>query len=179
MLAVFLGLGLLLLSGCDLTPGSAPDLVWGVHGVKPGRLHKPRTAAFDSQRQPVSGGSHRSDPGLRPRRHVSARLEHARLQRRRSERLDDRPIWPVAGRRHSLLSRAGVLAGREDPVPDRRRRARDDAGAIRLSDRRCDRQAPATSMSPSTAKTIAFRSFRPRASGCGSGEATVTSRVSS
>ena len=48
-LAIFLGLGLLALSGCDLTPGSAPDLVWGVHGVKPGRLHKPRTAAFDSE----------------------------------------------------------------------------------------------------------------------------------
>jgi DNA-binding beta-propeller fold protein YncE len=48
-LALFLGLGLLALSGCDLTPGSTPDLVWGVHGVKPGRLHKPRTAAFDSK----------------------------------------------------------------------------------------------------------------------------------
>ncbi len=30
-------------------PGAAPDLVWGVHGIKPGRLHKPRTAAFDAQ----------------------------------------------------------------------------------------------------------------------------------
>ena len=42
------GSGLLVLAGCDLPSGSAPDLIWGVHGVKPGRLHKPRTAAFDA-----------------------------------------------------------------------------------------------------------------------------------
>ncbi len=39
----------LALSGCDLPGGSAPDLVWGVHGVKAGHLHKPRVAAFDRQ----------------------------------------------------------------------------------------------------------------------------------
>jgi DNA-binding beta-propeller fold protein YncE len=37
------------LAGCDLPAGPAPELVWGVHGIKPGRLHKPRTAAFDSK----------------------------------------------------------------------------------------------------------------------------------
>jgi len=43
-----IALGVLLAtSGCDVTGQSAPDLVWGVHGVKPGRLHKPRVAAFD------------------------------------------------------------------------------------------------------------------------------------
>ncbi len=43
-------LGLLVLAqcGCDLPARSAPDLVWGVHGVKAGRLHKPRVAAFDA-----------------------------------------------------------------------------------------------------------------------------------
>ena len=43
-------LGLLLLPqlGCDSQSFSAPDLVWGVHGIKPGRLHKPRVAAFDA-----------------------------------------------------------------------------------------------------------------------------------
>ena len=44
----FSGWPSLVIAGCDLTPTSAPDLVWGVHGIKPGRLHKPRTAAFDS-----------------------------------------------------------------------------------------------------------------------------------
>jgi DNA-binding beta-propeller fold protein YncE len=36
-----------LCAGCDELDGSKPDLVWGVHGTKPGWLHKPRTAAFD------------------------------------------------------------------------------------------------------------------------------------
>jgi sugar lactone lactonase YvrE len=35
--------------GCDISDRSTPDLVWGVHGTKPGRLHKPRVAAFDAQ----------------------------------------------------------------------------------------------------------------------------------
>ena len=44
------GLGPLLLAqvGCDLPARSAPDLVWGLHGVNPGHLHKPRAAAFDA-----------------------------------------------------------------------------------------------------------------------------------
>lgn len=37
------------LSGCDFGGQSTPDLVWGVHGTKPGWLHKPRVAAFDSK----------------------------------------------------------------------------------------------------------------------------------
>ncbi|MFO0890828.1 MAG: NHL repeat-containing protein [Isosphaeraceae bacterium] len=40
--------GALLLCGCDLREGSTPDLVWGIHGTKPGWLHKPRVAAFDA-----------------------------------------------------------------------------------------------------------------------------------
>jgi DNA-binding beta-propeller fold protein YncE len=44
----FFGVALLALAGCDLTPSGKPNLVWGVHWIKPGRLHKPRTAAFDS-----------------------------------------------------------------------------------------------------------------------------------
>jgi len=36
-------------AGCDLPARSAPDLVWGVHGVKPGHLHKPRAATFDAK----------------------------------------------------------------------------------------------------------------------------------
>jgi DNA-binding beta-propeller fold protein YncE len=43
-----LGLGSLGVGGCDLPASSAPEVVWGVHGVKPGRLHKPRVAAFDA-----------------------------------------------------------------------------------------------------------------------------------
>jgi DNA-binding beta-propeller fold protein YncE len=39
----------LALAGCDLPAGSAPDLVWGLHGIKAGHLHKPRVAAFDRQ----------------------------------------------------------------------------------------------------------------------------------
>ena len=33
--------------GCGEPGFSKPDLVWGVHGTKPGWLHKPRVAAFD------------------------------------------------------------------------------------------------------------------------------------
>jgi DNA-binding beta-propeller fold protein YncE len=36
-------------AGCDLRARSQPDLVWGVHGVKPGHVYKPRAAAFDAQ----------------------------------------------------------------------------------------------------------------------------------
>lgn len=36
-----------LCAGCDELGGSSADLVWGVHGTKPGWLHKPRVAAFD------------------------------------------------------------------------------------------------------------------------------------
>jgi DNA-binding beta-propeller fold protein YncE len=36
-------------AGCDLRSRSSAELVWGVHGVKPGRLYKPRVAAFDAR----------------------------------------------------------------------------------------------------------------------------------
>lgn len=36
-----------LVSGCDELGGPAPDRVWGIHGTRPGWLHKPRVAAFD------------------------------------------------------------------------------------------------------------------------------------
>jgi DNA-binding beta-propeller fold protein YncE len=39
----------LFVAGCDLPGGSAPDLVWGLHGIKAGHLHKPRVAAFDQE----------------------------------------------------------------------------------------------------------------------------------
>lgn len=46
------GIGLavvaLALIGCEETGDSVPDLVWGIHGTKPGWLHKPRVAAFDA-----------------------------------------------------------------------------------------------------------------------------------
>ncbi|WP_169976402.1 NHL repeat-containing protein [Tautonia rosea] len=35
-------------SGCDLGRESYPELVWGIHGTKPGWLQKPRVAAFDA-----------------------------------------------------------------------------------------------------------------------------------
>jgi DNA-binding beta-propeller fold protein YncE len=39
---------LAVLAGCDLPARSAPDLVWGLHGVQFGHLYKPRVAAFDA-----------------------------------------------------------------------------------------------------------------------------------
>ena len=36
-------------TGCDLVGSAEPELVWGVHGRKPGRVHKPRVAAFDAE----------------------------------------------------------------------------------------------------------------------------------
>jgi DNA-binding beta-propeller fold protein YncE len=35
--------------GCEVPDRSSPVYVWGVQGVKPGRLHKPRAAAFDAE----------------------------------------------------------------------------------------------------------------------------------
>jgi DNA-binding beta-propeller fold protein YncE len=35
-------------SGCDEFAPSVPERVWGIHGTKPGWLHKPRVAAFDA-----------------------------------------------------------------------------------------------------------------------------------
>ena len=40
-----------LVSGCDSSVRSAPELVWGIHGTKPGWLQKPRVAAFDERDQ--------------------------------------------------------------------------------------------------------------------------------
>ena len=35
--------------GCDLSGADQPDLIWGIHGRKPGWVHKPRVAAFDAE----------------------------------------------------------------------------------------------------------------------------------
>ena len=37
--------------GCDEWTKSVPELVWGIHGTRPGWLHKPRVAAFDASDQ--------------------------------------------------------------------------------------------------------------------------------
>ncbi len=42
-------LALALLAGCDPGGAPTPDLVWGLHGRKPGWLNKPRAAAFDAE----------------------------------------------------------------------------------------------------------------------------------
>lgn len=39
------------LAGCGLAGESVPDLVWGIHGTRPGWLHRPRAAAFDASDQ--------------------------------------------------------------------------------------------------------------------------------
>ncbi len=40
-----------LVSGCDSSGRSTPELVWGIHGTRPGWLQKPRVAAFDGRDQ--------------------------------------------------------------------------------------------------------------------------------
>ena len=40
-----------LAAGCGAGGGSYPEQVWGIHGTKPGWLHKPRVAAFDAEDQ--------------------------------------------------------------------------------------------------------------------------------
>ncbi len=35
-------------AGCDLAGPREPEVVWGIHGRKPGWIHKPRVAAFDA-----------------------------------------------------------------------------------------------------------------------------------
>ncbi len=42
-----LWLALAALAGCDPGGAGVPDLVWGIHGRKPGWIQKPRAAAFD------------------------------------------------------------------------------------------------------------------------------------
>ena len=37
------------LPACGEHGGAAPERVWGIHGTKPGWIHKPRVAAFDDQ----------------------------------------------------------------------------------------------------------------------------------
>jgi sugar lactone lactonase YvrE len=44
-----IGAGSILAAGCGQSFGSFPELVWGIHGTKPGWLHKPRAAALDAQ----------------------------------------------------------------------------------------------------------------------------------
>jgi DNA-binding beta-propeller fold protein YncE len=39
----------LALGGCGLGGSTVPDLVWGIHGHKPGWIHKPRVAAIDGE----------------------------------------------------------------------------------------------------------------------------------
>ena len=46
---LMLAIALLGGAGCDELSSSTPDLIWGIHGTKPGWLHKPRTAAFDAE----------------------------------------------------------------------------------------------------------------------------------
>lgn len=42
-------LSLAALPACGGPGGAAPERVWGIHGTKPGWIHKPRVAAFDDQ----------------------------------------------------------------------------------------------------------------------------------
>ncbi len=44
-----LSIALMAGAGCDASTPSQVDLVWGIHGTKPGWLHKPRTATFDAK----------------------------------------------------------------------------------------------------------------------------------
>ena len=48
-IATVMGVAAALASGCDLMGPREPELVWGIHGTKPGWLHKPRVAAYDGQ----------------------------------------------------------------------------------------------------------------------------------
>jgi DNA-binding beta-propeller fold protein YncE len=50
LVALVLGIGpLATLGGCDVAGRSTPEQVWGIHGTRPGWLHKPRVAAFDDE----------------------------------------------------------------------------------------------------------------------------------
>src|SRR5579875_1365571 len=47
--AIVLGFVAGFAGGCDLAGPREPELVWGIHGRKPGWIHKPRVAAFDAE----------------------------------------------------------------------------------------------------------------------------------
>ena len=47
--ARLLAVAVVAMSGCDFVGSNQPDLIWGIHGRKPGWVHKPRGAAFDAE----------------------------------------------------------------------------------------------------------------------------------
>ncbi len=97
-------------AGCDLKSRSAPELVWGMHGVKPGHLHKPRVAAFDAQDHLFLADLTDRIQVFDRDGHYLRRLADARLQRGRAQRADHRSLRTAAGGRHPFLPGAGLLA---------------------------------------------------------------------
>ncbi len=109
LLIGLLGQLLLTQAGCDLRSRSQPDLVWGVHGVKPGHLYKPSAAAFDAQDNLFLADLtdriqvfDRDGKYLRGWRTPQFNVDGP-------SGLDRRSLWPIAGGRHPLLSRACLL----------------------------------------------------------------------
>ena len=159
--------------------GPTPELVWGIHGTKPGWLHKPRVAAFD-------GDDHLYVADLTDRIQVFDRDGKYLRGWRTPDFNVDGPSGLTVDRFGRLLVADThfyrVLVYSDDgrpAVPARRRGAGDDPGPVRLPDRRGDSTGRATSTSPSTARTTASRSSRPRGSGSASGAATASSPASS
>ncbi len=123
-------------SGCGLERSSTPDLVWGLHGTKPGHLYKPRVAAFDAK-------DHLFLADLTDRIQIFDRDGHYLRGWRTPEFNVDGPSGLTIDRYGRLLVADThfyrVLVYSADgraSVPDRRRRAGNDAGTVRLSDRR-------------------------------------------
>ena len=158
--------------------GPAPDLVWGVHGIKPGRLHKPRTAAFDSH-------DHLYLADLTDRIQVFNR--DGKFLRGWST-----PEFNVDGPSGLTVDRLGRLLvadthfyrvlvyssdgeflfemgdGVQGTTPGPSATLPTSSSTVR-----------AISWSRNTARTIESRFFRPKGIGSASGEATAMSRVSS
>ena len=126
-----LAVGLLAIAtaGCDLEARRRPDLVWGIHGTKPGWLHKPRVAAFDAD-------DHLYIADLTDRIQVFDRDGKYLRGWRTPDFNVDGPSGLTVDRYGRLLVADThfyrVLVYSDDgraPLPDRRRRAGDDARA--------------------------------------------------
>ena len=164
--------------GCDLPSRSSPDLVWGVHGVKPGRLHKPRVAAFDAlDRLYLADLTDRIQVFDRDGKYLRGwRTPEFNVDGPSGLTIDRSAAcwWPTPiSIACSFTPRPGTV------VPDRRRRTGDDTRPVWLSDRRRDRPG---------GQLLRRRVRRERpdpgflaraANGSASGAATATSRANS
>ncbi len=171
---------LLLAAGCDLDRSDLGRLqaVWGRQGLSDGQLQKPRAMAIDRDDHLYIVDMTARIQVFTTRRRVPPQVADARPRQRQADRPVDRPRRQRPGGRHALLPRAGLFA-RGQAAGDAGGQAGAEAGGVRLVSPARSRIARATTTSPNTAITTAFRNSRPKGDSFANGAATAPSPVSS